>query len=61
MKLVLVALKCDLRERHSDDDEDGDDTGHIKEKEMITYKEGLGVAQRIQALRYLGTSGCCLD
>ena len=54
VKLVLVALKCDLRERHSDDDDDGEDTGAIKEKDMITYKEGLEVARRIQALRYLG-------
>ena len=55
VKLVLVALKCDLRERHSDDEDDGEDTGAIKEKDMITYKEGLEVARRIQALRYLGT------
>ena len=55
---MLVALKCDLRERHSDDDdEEGDDPGRSKETEMITYKEGLEVARRIQALRYLGTYG----
>ena len=28
---------------------------------MITYKEGLEVARRIQALRYLGTKAyCCI-
>lgn len=54
VKLVLVALKCDLREKHADDDDDGDDAGHGKEKEMIDYKQGLEVAKRIQALRYLG-------
>ena len=57
VKLVLVALKCDLREKHTDDD---DETAEIdqaqirKEKDMIDYKQGLEVARRIQALRYLG-------
>lgn len=60
VKLVLVALKCDLREKHADDDDDGDDAGLGKEKEMIDYKQGLEVAKRIQALRYLGMhSGGC--
>ena len=57
VKLVLVALKCDLREKHSDEDDEagGNDTSHPrKEKEMIDYKQGLEVARRIQALRYLG-------
>lgn len=57
MKLVLVALKCDLR-ASADDDDDGanEDPSHPrKEKDMIDYKEGLEVARRIQALRYLGT------
>lgn len=57
VKLVLVALKCDLREKHSDDDDEAgeNDNGHVrKEKEMIDYKQGLEVARRIQALRYLG-------
>ena len=53
---MLVALKCDLRERHSDDDDEEDELGNHKEKEMIDYKHGLEVARRIQALRYLGTS-----
>ena len=53
VKLVLVALKCDLRERGGDEDEEiGAGRG---EKVMIDYKQGLEVAKRIQALRYLGT------
>ena len=52
---MLVALKCDLREKHLDDDDDGEDS-RLKEKEMVDYKRGLEVARRIQALRYLGTS-----
>ena len=51
---MLVALKCDLREKHLDDDDDGEDS-RLKEKEMVDYKQGLEVARRIQALRYLGT------
>ncbi|KAL8893779.1 MAG: hypothetical protein Q9192_004936, partial [Flavoplaca navasiana] len=57
VKLVLVALKCDLRAL-SDDDEntlDTDTSQPRKEPDMIDYKEGLEVARRIQALRYLGT------
>jgi Rho family, other len=49
VKLVLVALKCDLRKR--DEDEDAEQP----EKPMIQYDEGLKVAERIKALRYLGT------
>jgi Rho family protein len=41
VKLVLVALKCDLRET---------------EQQVITYEEGLAVAKRIKAVRYLETS-----
>lgn len=56
VKLVLVALKCDLREKHTDDDEtaDNDANRSKKEKDMIDYKQGLEVARRIHALRYLG-------
>ena len=64
VKLVLVALKCDLREKHSDEDDDltvtetqvgaADGSGSRPEKEMIDYQQGLEVARRIQALRYLG-------
>lgn len=49
-----MALKCDLRESHGDDDDEGDESGNRKEKETINYKQGLEVARRIQALRYLG-------
>lgn len=55
VKLVLVALKCDLRERGGDEEDDAG-TRAGKEKVMIDYKQGLEVAKRIQALRYLGTS-----
>ena len=52
VKIVVVALKCDLREEHEkDDDDNGAQPRHI-----ITYQEGLAVARRIGALRYLGTS-----
>ncbi|KAL9609175.1 MAG: hypothetical protein Q9167_006034 [Letrouitia subvulpina] len=58
VKLVLVALKCDLR-ASSDDEEDAtgqDPSQPRREKDMIDYKEGLEVARRIQALRYLECS-----
>jgi Rho family protein len=50
VKLVLVALKCDLRKK------DDDDEGTQPEKALIQYDEGLKVAERIKALRYLGMS-----
>jgi Rho family protein len=50
VKLVLVALKCDLRKKEEDD---GDD--QQPEKPCIDYNEGLRVAEKIKALRYLGT------
>ncbi|KAL9125068.1 MAG: hypothetical protein Q9217_005673 [Psora testacea] len=53
VKLVLVALKCDLREKGADDEEE-EAVRNGREKEMIDYKQGLEVAKRIQALRYLG-------
>ena len=56
VKLVLVALKCDLRERGGDEEEETE-ARRGGEKVMIDYKQGLEVAKRIQALRYLGTSG----
>lgn len=49
VKLVLVALKCDLRKR-----DDADEDGAQPEKPMINYDEGLRVAEKIKALRYLG-------
>lgn len=45
VSIVLVALKCDLRS--------GGATDEAKEP-VITYQQGLDVAKRIQALRYLG-------
>lgn len=52
-KVVLVALKCDLREENSEEKDDGG-TG-ARGRSAITYNEGLEVARRIGALRYLGT------
>ena len=58
VKLVLVALKCDLREGAADAEEDeGIGMRRGAEKEMIDYARGLEVAKRIQALRYMGELG----
>lgn len=54
-KLVLVALKCDLREQGGDDEETADGAQREK-KDMINYNQGLEVARRINALRYLECS-----
>lgn len=55
-KLVLVALKCDLREKTDEaEGEDGEAAGQV-EKPMIDYHQGLEVARRIGALRYLECS-----
>lgn len=55
VKLVLVALKCDLRQQNPDDEEGAD--GQPKEKkDLIDYNQGLEVARRINALRYLECS-----
>ena len=54
VKLVLVALKCDLREKGGDEEEEVVVGRNGREKDMIDYKQGLEVAKRIQALRYLG-------
>jgi len=65
VKLVLVALKCDLREL-SEDDDDGAGAGaevgagrggqQREKRPMINYDQGLDVARRINALRYLECS-----
>ncbi|PUU78211.1 small GTPase superfamily [Tuber borchii] len=51
VKLVLVALKCDLREAG-----DGDGPEKTVPGGFIQYPEGLAVAERIKALRYLECS-----
>ncbi|EXJ71536.1 GTP-binding protein RHO3 [Cladophialophora psammophila CBS 110553] len=53
VKIVLCALKCDLREEHEKDD---DDENGVPPRPMIQYNEGLEVARRIGALRYLECS-----
>ena len=50
VKLVLVALKCDLRENKDQDDEESNEP----KRPTIDYKQGLAVAEKIKALRYLG-------
>ena len=59
VKLVLVALKCDLRENNKDEDgdEEGEGAGAGErqgKRASIDYKQGLAVAEKIKALRYLG-------
>lgn len=60
VKLVLVALKCDLRENGEEDEEAPAaapaDGSQREKKPMITYDQGLEVARRIKALRYLECS-----
>lgn len=50
VKLVLVALKCDLRKKDEDEEE------AQPEKPLIQYDEGLKIAEKIKALRYLECS-----
>ncbi|RXW23972.1 hypothetical protein EST38_g1866 [Candolleomyces aberdarensis] len=49
VKLVLVALKCDLREDRAVKERLQRYGGHT-----VQYEEGLAVARRIRASRYLG-------
>ncbi|RLV95915.1 GTP-binding protein RHO3 [Spathaspora sp. JA1] len=70
VKLVLVALKCDLRSNEDSDDvhaSSGYNTNpnnpyasnsniYQQQKRLITYEEGLAVAKRVGALRYLECS-----
>lgn len=59
VKLVLVALKCDLRENGDEEDEAGvssADAAQREKKPMIDYNQGLDVARRIKAMRYLECS-----
>ncbi|KAL7920113.1 rho3 protein [Trichoderma austrokoningii] len=62
VKLVLIALKCDLRQMGEEEPEDTDaaaaaDGSAQREKPpTISYDEGLEVAKRIGASRYLECS-----
>lgn len=57
VKLVLVALKCDLREAADEDEAAASEEANPREKKpMINYDQGLEVARRIHALRYLECS-----
>lgn len=60
VKLVLVALKCDLRENVEEDNADADGQAAPqpgeKRNQLINYDQGLEVARRIQASRYLECS-----
>jgi Rho family, other len=56
VKLVLVALKCDLREQSADEEGETPEGAQKEKKEMIKYEQGLEVARRIGALRYLECS-----
>lgn len=53
VRLVLVALKCDLREQQEADADDVDGA-HEPKRGLIDYKQGLAVAEKVKALRYLG-------
>lgn len=72
VNLVLVALKCDLRETSADDEAEGDakaaansaglaELGKPNEKTLIDYNTGLELAKRIKALRYLGNCSSTSD
>ncbi|EXJ86121.1 GTP-binding protein RHO3 [Capronia coronata CBS 617.96] len=52
VKIVLCALKCDLREEQEKEDDEPAAPPRI----MIQYNEGLEVARQIGALRYLECS-----
>ncbi|RDW61486.1 putative rho3 protein [Coleophoma crateriformis] len=57
VKLVLVALKCDLREGNDEEAAEGTESEAPREKKpMVSYNEGLAVARKINALRYLECS-----
>jgi len=53
---VLCALKCDLREEDDEPKPTDDDPSPVPHREIIHYKQGLEVAKRIGALRYLECS-----
>ncbi|RCK55364.1 GTP-binding protein RHO3 [Candida viswanathii] len=55
VKLVLVALKCDLRSNEDAEDQQQSNP-YSSQKRLITYDEGLAVAKKVGALRYLECS-----
>lgn len=66
VKLVLVALKCDLRNQeedlqgHTEDESfnpyNGGSGPYSQQKRLILYDEGLAIAKKVGALRYLECS-----
>jgi Rho family protein len=54
VKLVLVALKCDLR--NEQEEENQNQASNNRRKDLISYEEGLSMAKSIGALRYLECS-----
>lgn len=62
VKLVLVALKCDLREQENEEDGEGEGSAPAageqprEKRPTINYDQGLEVARRINAARYLECS-----
>jgi len=56
VQLVLVALKCDLREQGADEEGQTSDGVQREKKDMIDYNQGLEVAKKINASRYLECS-----
>ena len=56
VKIVLCALKCDLREEQEKEDDAEEPEG--SPQRMIPYNEGLEAARKIGALRYLGKLDC---
>ncbi|KAF2861539.1 hypothetical protein K470DRAFT_256904 [Piedraia hortae CBS 480.64] len=58
VKLLLVALKCDLREQRADEEDSVVATQSSTEpkRPMVDYQQGLAVAEKIKALRYLECS-----
>lgn len=62
VKLVLVALKCDLRNHEEENAEDDafnpyqSQSPYNQNKRLISYEEGLAVAKKVGALRYLECS-----
>lgn len=66
VKLVLVALKCDLRNQEEDPQTNTEDElfnpygggsgPYAQQKRLISYDEGLAIAKKVGALRYLECS-----